>query len=174
MRASPSRFPGRFRLGPAHGGGDPPLGPPAQRSRDSRAASARRRPSLRREGERLRARRASRGARPRGGWGADAGRGHGGRRVGVERGGDPPPRRRAGGCRPAAGGGGPRPRTFGDTVRPGTDRLPLPARRRGRGVPSRCTSRWTRGWGGSDCSRGRPWRWRGGSRRLPLYGWKGG
>ena len=46
---------------------------------------------------------------------------------GVERArGDPPSRRRAGGCRPAAGGGGPRPPPFGNTVRPGTDRLPRP------------------------------------------------
>src|SRR5512141_3123921 len=121
-----SRFPGRFRLGPAHGGGDPPLGPPAQCSRDPRVAPARRRPSLHREGERLRSRRAPRGARPRGGRGAGAGRGHGGRRGGAARGGDPPSRRRSGGCRPAAGGGGPRPRSIGGPVRPRTDRLSRP------------------------------------------------
>ena len=50
----------------------------------------------------------------------------------------------------------------------------LAARRRRPGVPSRCTSRSTRGWGGSDCSRGRRWRRRDGSRRIPLCGWKGG
>src|SRR5512143_506044 len=92
-----SRFPGRFRLGPAYGGGDPPLGPPAQCSHDSRVVPARRGPSRHREGERLRARRASRRARPRSGRGADAGRGHGGRRGGAGRWGDPPSRRRSGG-----------------------------------------------------------------------------